>query len=90
MTVTGVDDEVDSDRSTTITHTVSGADYADVTAASVAVTLIDDDAAGVRVDPEELQITENDEAFYTLQLTSQPLFPRRHLDLQARTERPKS
>ena len=75
VTVTGVDDAVDSDRSTTITHTVSGADYADVTPATVGVTLIDDDTAGVRVDPEELQIAENGEGFYTLELTSEPLSP---------------
>ncbi len=43
VTVTGVDDSSDGDRSTTITHTVTGADYASVSAASVVVTLTDDD-----------------------------------------------
>ena len=43
ITVTGVDDSTDGDRTTTITHTVTGADYASVSAASVVVTLTDDD-----------------------------------------------
>ncbi len=75
VTVTGVDDRVDSDRRTTITHRLSGADYTDVTPARVRVTLTDDDTAGVKVDPEELQVTENGHAFYTLELTSEPLSP---------------
>ncbi len=43
VTVTGVDDSSDGERSTTISHTVTGADYASVSAASVVVTLTDDD-----------------------------------------------
>ena len=63
VTVTGVDDDIDNgDRTTTITHTVAGADYASVTAANVEVTLIDDDPvqvdAGVdRTTVEGAQVT---------------------------------
>ncbi len=43
ITVTGVDDSTDGDRTTTISHTVTGADYTSVSAAIVVVTLTDDD-----------------------------------------------
>ena len=72
--VTGVDDFVDSDRTTVITHTTRGGDYAGVTA-TLDVTLRDDDTAGVLPDPEELQLTEGEEGFYTLRLASEPLSP---------------
>ena len=53
VTVTGVDDDIDSDsdRATTISHRVSapGTDYASVTVASVSVTLTDDDTKGITV-----------------------------------------
>ncbi|MGI9310642.1 MAG: fibronectin type III domain-containing protein, partial [bacterium] len=48
VTVTAVNDDLDSERGTTIAHTVAStadADYDDIAAASVAVTLTDDDAA---------------------------------------------
>ncbi len=47
VTVTGVDDSTDEDRSTTITHTISGGGYGSVSIADVAVTLTDDDTARV-------------------------------------------
>ncbi len=51
VTVTGVDDAVDSsaDRTTTITHAAAGGGYDSVSVDSVTVTLTDDDTAGVRV-----------------------------------------
>ena len=75
VTVTGVDDFIDSDRTTEITHLASGADYRGVIAPPLEVVLIDDDTAGVKVDPEELQIAEEGEAFYTLELASEPISP---------------
>ena len=79
VTVTGVDDKIDSDRTTTISHTVSatGTDYASgVTAASVSVTLTDDDERGITVSPEALIVTEaagsTHTAIYTVKLNSQP------------------
>ena len=49
VTVTGVDDSTDGDRSTTITHTASGGDYGSVSVPDVSVTLTDDDTVGVTV-----------------------------------------
>ena len=74
VTVTGVDDDVDSDRSATISHTVSGADYINVTAAPVTVTLIDDDARGVTITAAEpREAAENGGTYiYMVQLDSEP------------------
>ncbi len=49
ITVTGVDDETDGERSTTITHAVSGGGYGSVGITGVSVTLTDNDTAGVTV-----------------------------------------
>ena len=75
VTVTAVNDFVDSDRTTEITHRASGEEYARVPEVSVEVALIDDDTAGVIVQPEELSMGEGDEAFYTLELATKPLRP---------------
>ena len=75
VTVSGVDDFIDSDRTTEITHVASGAEYTRVTSPPIEVVLIDDDTAGVKVDPEELQIAEDGEAFYILELASEPVSP---------------
>ena len=75
VTVTAVNDFVDSDRTTEITHRASGADYARVPELFVEVALIDDDTAGVIVQPEELSMDEGDETFYTLELATEPLRP---------------
>ena len=73
VTVTGVDDQVDSDRSTTVTHSVSGADYGSVSAAAVSVSLTDDDAKGVTVSKTSLTIAEDGGTdTYTVKLNSQP------------------
>ncbi|MFN8373152.1 MAG: Calx-beta domain-containing protein [Anaerolineae bacterium] len=82
VTVTAVDNFLDDDtRTTTIADGVAGSDpltrYGDgtVTAASVVVTVLDDDNAGVVVNPTTLTVTENGPAqTYTVVLTSQP-FP---------------
>jgi hypothetical protein len=72
VTVRAVDDDVDSDRATSITHAVSGGDYGSVTAASVAVTLTDDDDAGVSVLDTDLTIDEGDRDTFCFQLGSEP------------------
>ena len=75
VTVTGVNDDIDndSDRTATISHTVSGGGYDNVTAASVAVTLTDDDTRGVAVSKSTLSVAENaGTATYTVKLTSEP------------------
>ena len=77
VTVTGVDDDIDRDRGTTIAHAVSGADYEGITANPVAVTLTDDDATGVTITPTQpREAAENGGAYiYTVQLDSEPTGP---------------
>ena len=72
VTVRAVDDNVDSIRTTSVTHSVSGGDYGSVTAASVAVTLTDDDDTGVRVLDTDLTIDEGDSDSFCFQLDSEP------------------
>jgi hypothetical protein len=82
VTVTAVDNFLDDDtRTTTIADSVTGSDpltrYGDgtVTAASVVVTILDDEVAGVIVNPTTVTVTEGAPAqTYTVVLTSQP-FP---------------
>ena len=74
MTVTGVDDSVDqggTDRTATVSHTVSGGDYGDVSAGSVSVTVTDDDTAGITVSALAA-ITEGESGTYTVKLNSEP------------------
>ena len=74
MTVTGVNDDVDgADRAATISHTVAGGGYGSVKAADVAVTITDDDTAGVVVSETSVTVDEDGgTATYTVVLTSQP------------------
>ncbi len=73
VTVTGVDDSiVNPGRSASITHSVSGGGYDGVSAASVAVTVTDNDTRGVTVDPTALSVSEGAGSAYTVRLTSQP------------------
>ena len=81
VTVTGVDNAVDesSDQTTTISHAVTGAtgsDYASgVTAASVSVTLTDDDSKRVIISKSSETINESgagNSFVYTIKLGSQP------------------
>ncbi|MDD9994724.1 MAG: hypothetical protein OXS35_03130, partial [Dehalococcoidia bacterium] len=73
VTVTGVDDKVDSDRRTNITHAVSGADYGSVRAGAVAVTLTDDDEKGVTLSTDSLTVAEGGgTGTYTVVLDSEP------------------
>ena len=77
VTVSGVDDDLDSDsdRTTTIAHTASGGDYGTVSG-EVAVTLIDDDNRGLVISAEAVVVSEaaGDEhtKTYTVALASQP------------------
>ena len=79
VTVTGVDDDIDSDRTTSVTHPAASSDsgYDMVTIASVTVTVTNDDDAGVTVTESGVDIDttvgENDgEDTYTVVLTTQP------------------
>ena len=69
------DEDAATDEAVTLRHTVSGTGgYASVTAESVTVTIDEDDAAAVSIDPTELTVTEGDAtgASYTVVLASQP------------------
>ena len=77
FTVTGVNNNIDdrTNRSATITHRITGdATYAALTdIGSLAVTVIDDDRAGVRISETVLNVGENGEmSTYTVRLNSQP------------------
>ena len=77
VTVAAVDDSTaGGTESVSLTHTITDADsaaeYRDVTVASVAVTVTDNDSAGVTVNPTTLNITEGASGSYTVELTSEP------------------
>ena len=74
VTVTGVDDNIDNDRTATISHTVGATGgYTNVTTANVSVTLTDNDTSGVTVSPTTLTVAENaGSATYTVVLDTQP------------------
>ncbi len=74
VTVTGEQDDDAADESTSITHAVSGADYASVTAADVAVTIDDDESASVMISDATLTVDEGSSTgTYTVTLTSEPV-----------------
>ncbi len=56
----------------TITHAVSGADYADLTAGNVVVTVTETDVASVTISQSSLDIDEGSTTTYTVVLTSEP------------------
>ena len=69
------DDDAAADAAVTLAHAVSGAEeYQAVTVASVTVTIEEDDAAAVSIDPTELTVLEGDAtgASYTVVLDTQP------------------
>ena len=76
VTVTGVNDNIDNlnnRRSATITHAVAGGGYGAVVAANVAVTVTDDDGAGITVSQVARTVAEaGGTATYTIVLDSQP------------------
>ena len=73
VTVTAAedDDAIDNDV-VMLTHTAAGADYVGVSGPEVAVTITDDDVAGVTVSASALEIREGDDATYTVVLTAEP------------------
>ena len=74
VTVTGVDNDIDeTNRTTTVTHDPSGADYGSVANATLTVTATDDDTLGVTLDPESPTVTEGTPQSFNVKLDSQPL-----------------
>ena len=72
VTVSAAEDADALQDTATVTHTVSGGDYASFAASSVRVTVSDNDVAGVAVSPTSLTIDEGDDATYTVELNTQP------------------
>ena len=72
--VNGVNDDVDSDRTATITNTPSGGGYGTSEARFIRVTLSDDDTRGISVTAAPSFTVDEDggEASYTVVLTSEP------------------
>ena len=79
VTVAAADDSVaEGSETVTLTHTVkdadSAAEYAEVTVASVTVTVQDNDSVGVSINPTTLTVAEGDATgvSYSVELTSEP------------------
>ncbi len=72
VTVSAEDDADTADGSGTVTHTVTGADYAAVTASTVALRTRDDDGVGVRASTQLLDVPESGESIYTIVLDARP------------------
>ncbi|MDE2813874.1 MAG: hypothetical protein OXM01_12650, partial [Gemmatimonadota bacterium] len=66
------DDDTVADEPRTITHTVRGGDYEGVTAASVEVTITEDDTAGVTISTDALEVPEGGSQSYTVVLDTEP------------------
>ena len=74
ITVTPVKDDNAAGETVTLTHTVSGGDYAGIAADSVTVNLTDSDARNLVLSEESLAVTEGDATgvSYTVKLATQP------------------
>ena len=66
------DDDAWQDPAVSISHTVSGANYAGATVPGVSVTIAEDDTAGVSISETALTITEGGSGSYTVVLTTRP------------------
>ena len=72
ITVLAEEDDDALNGVATIEHSVSGADYGNVSVSSVTATEADNDTAGVTVTPTALTVTEGSNAKYTVVLDTQP------------------
>ena len=73
FTVSAADDDMNlPDRSVTLTHEASGGEYAEVSVASVRVTVEDNDDPGIAVSVPRLTVPEGDSRTYTVKLDTQP------------------
>ena len=71
VTVSAGEDDDASDDTATLTHTASGADYGSVSK-DLAVTVTDDEAARLVIDPATLAVSEGASKGYTVALATQP------------------
>ena len=72
VTVSAGQDADAADDMATLTHNPSGADYGSVDDADLAVTVTDDETAGVTVTPTSLTVNEGGTNTYTVVLDTQP------------------
>ena len=72
VTVSAAEDSDASNDAATISHAVSGADYDSVPAASVQVTVIDNDTPGITLSEGTLSLNEGSTVTYTVVLDTQP------------------
>ena len=71
VTVTAGEDDDTTDDTATLTHTASGGDYGAVEE-DLAVTVTDNDAAGLVLSATALDVDEGDDASYTVKLATAP------------------
>ena len=71
VTVTAGEDDDGANDAATLLHTASGGDYAGE-AASVAVTVTDDETVGLTLSTTALGVAEGDDGEYTVRLATQP------------------
>ena len=75
VTVTAVADDIDNpddERVATISHAVTGGDYAAFEVSDVEVKVADDDSAGFIFTPTSVALNEGESTTYTLALNSEP------------------
>ena len=74
VTVSAAEDNDADNDTATIAHAVSGADYASITAASIDVTVIDNDTRGITLSEPDLSLSLNEgsSVTYTVVLNTQP------------------
>ena len=75
VTVSAVQDADGVNDPATVTHTVSGADYALETASDVSVTVVDDETPGLTIDPTGFTVVPGGSNEYTVILDSEPTAP---------------
>ena len=75
VTVSAVQDADGVDESATVTHTLSGADYARETASDVSVTVVVDETPGLTIDPTGIAVVPGGSNEYTVVLDTEPTVP---------------
>ena len=75
VTVSAAQDADGVNESATVTHTLSGADYASETATDVIVTVVDDETPGVTIDPTGFTVVPGGSNEYTVVLDTEPTVP---------------
>ena len=72
VTVLAASDDDAADDTASVRHAVSGADYGGVRAGDIPVTVRDNDARGVTISAESVQLREGGRVTYTVVLDTQP------------------